>query len=165
MSAAGYAIEEWHDFFLANVGAAAALLGLLFVALSINLERILAFPWLPGRAGETIVLFFEALVVSALCLVPQTTSALGWQVLATGVVGWLIPVTVQLRGRRQERAQAVPLARRMVMPQAATLPVIVAGVSLVAEAGGGLYWLVPGIVFLLGVGLSSAWVLLVEILR
>jgi hypothetical protein len=35
----------------------------------------------------------------------------------------------------------------------------------VAETGGGLYWLVPAIVFLLLVGLTNAWVLLVEILR
>jgi modulator of FtsH protease len=165
MSAAGFAIDEWHDFFLANVGAAAALLGLLFVALSINLERILSFAWLPGRAGETIVVFFEALVVSALCLVPQSARALGWEVLAAGVVGWLIPVTLQLQGKGQAKAQAVPFGRRVILTQIATLPVIVAGVSLIAEGGGGLYWLVPGIVFLLAVGLTSAWVLLVEILR
>ena len=31
--------------------------------------------------------------------------------------------------------------------------------------GGGLYWLVPGVLFLLLVGVADAWVLLVEILR
>jgi hypothetical protein len=41
----------------------------------------------------------------------------------------------------------------------------VAGASLVAQRGGGLYWLVPAIVLLLGVGVMNAWVLLVEILR
>ena len=49
--------------------------------------------------------------------------------------------------------------------QLATLPVIVAGASLVSQRGGGLYWLVPGIVLLLGVGVINAWVLLIEILR
>jgi hypothetical protein len=51
-----------------------------------------------------------------------------------------------------------------VATQLATLPVIVAGASLVARSGG-LYWLVPAIVLLLGVGVMNAWVLLIEILR
>ena len=165
MGSPGFRIDEWHDFFLAIVGAAAALLGLLFVALSINLERILAFPWLPGRAAETIVVFFEALVVSALCLVPQGTNALGLEVLATGIAGWLFPVSMQLRGRAEMKTQSMPFGRRVVLTQIATVPAIIAGVSIAAGSGGGLYWLVPAIVFLLGVGLANAWVLLVEILR
>jgi hypothetical protein len=165
MAGPGFAIDEWHDFFLAIVGAAAALLGLLFVALSINLERILSFPWLPGRAAETIVVFFEALVVSALCLVPQRTNALGFEVLATGIAGWLFPVTAQIRGRAEVKTQRVPFRGRVVLIQIATLPVIVAGVSIAVDAGGGLYWLVPAIIFLLAVGLMNAWVLLVEINR
>jgi hypothetical protein len=52
-----------------------------------------------------------------------------------------------------------------VTSQLATLPVLVAGASLVARSGGGLFWLVPAIVLLLGVGVMHAWVLLVEILR
>jgi len=47
--------------------------------------------------------------------------------------------------------------------QLATLPVIVDGVSVIAGTGGGLYWLVPGLVLLAGV--ENAWVLLVEIMR
>jgi hypothetical protein len=42
----------WDNFFVAEVGAAAALSGLLFVAVSINLTRILAIPHLPARAAE-----------------------------------------------------------------------------------------------------------------
>jgi len=52
-----------------------------------------------------------------------------------------------------------------IVGAAAALPVIAAGVSIAARAGGGLYWLVPAIILLLGVGLANAWVLLVEIVR
>ncbi len=38
---AAYSSELWHDFFIGAAGAAAALTGLLFVSLSINLEQIL----------------------------------------------------------------------------------------------------------------------------
>jgi hypothetical protein len=163
---AAYSAELWHDFFLAIVGAAAALTGLVFVALSINLARIISFPWLPGRAAETVAVLFEALVVAALCLVPQSRQALGWQILAVGVIAWTFSLVIQIRGRVevQERG-SMGYTIRVVFTQVATLPVIVAGVSLLVRAGGGLYWLVPGLVLLFFLGVANAWVLLVEIIR
>jgi hypothetical protein len=65
-----YSSAEWESLFLAEAGASAALAGLLFVALSINLERILKGAGLPGRAGEAIVLLLTALVLSTWVLVP-----------------------------------------------------------------------------------------------
>jgi len=38
-----YAPEEWKDLFVAMAGASAALAGLLFVAVSINVDRIIHF--------------------------------------------------------------------------------------------------------------------------
>ncbi len=40
----------WENFFVAEVGASAALAGLIFVGVSINLNRILSLPRLPDRA-------------------------------------------------------------------------------------------------------------------
>jgi len=40
-----------------------------------------------------------------------------------------------------------------------------AGATLIAAAGGGLYWLVPSVLAALIFGLINVWVLLVEILR
>jgi hypothetical protein len=53
---AAYSTVPWQIFFAAEVGAGASLTGLLFVAVSINIERILSFPKLPARAGETLTL-------------------------------------------------------------------------------------------------------------
>jgi hypothetical protein len=53
----------------------------------------------------------------------------------------------------------------MLVATAATLPVIVGGASLLAETGGGLYWIAAGIVFAIAGAVANAWVLLVEILR
>jgi hypothetical protein len=42
---------------------------------------------------------------------------------------------------------------------------IAAGVSLLAEQGGGLYWLVAAVILAFGAGVGNAWVLLVEVVR
>ena len=69
MSAA-YSASEWTDLFVATTGAAAALAGLLFVAVSINAERIVALPGLPERALESLTILLGTVVVSVLGLVP-----------------------------------------------------------------------------------------------
>jgi hypothetical protein len=162
-----YSTAEWQSLFVAEVGASAALAGLLFVAISINLERILQVAGLPGRAGEAIVLLVLVLVVSTLGLAPgQSPPLLGAEVLGVGLVGWLILVVIHLQAVRG-RVGPSPgvLVGRLVMAQVAVAPLLAAGVSLLLGAGGGLYWLVPGLVFCLVVAVLDAWVLLIEILR
>ena len=52
-----------------------------------------------------------------------------------------------------------------MLAQTAVLPLLVAAASLLIGAGGGLYWLVPGVLFCLVVAVLNAWVLLIEIVR
>ena len=53
-----YTTQGWESFFVAEAGAAAALAGLLFVAVSINLGRILSIHGLSGRAAEALLILF-----------------------------------------------------------------------------------------------------------
>jgi len=91
----GYSASAWTDFAVAVAGAAAALSGLLFVAVSINLSRILAFPNLPARAGQTLIMLVTPLVVALLVLIPdQRHDLLGVELLAGAALlvpalGWL----------------------------------------------------------------------------
>ena len=52
-------------------GASAALLGLLFVSLSINIQTILKYPNLPGRAAATLGILLVVLVVCFFGLAPN----------------------------------------------------------------------------------------------
>jgi len=54
---------------------------------------------------------------------------------------------------------------RWTVRLAGVVPIGVAGISLVVESGGGLYWLAAGIVLAIAAAIAGAWVLLVEILR
>jgi hypothetical protein len=79
----------WDNFFVAEAGAAAALTGLLFVAVSINLMRVLQFPQLPTRAAETLISLMSVLVVSTFALVPQQSMrTYGIEIAVTGLATW-----------------------------------------------------------------------------
>ena len=65
-----YAAERWTDFGVGVAGASAALAGLVFVAVSINLSEILKYRNLPGRAALTLILFVTPLIVGFCCWCP-----------------------------------------------------------------------------------------------
>ena len=161
-----YATQGWENFFVAEAGAAAALAGLLFVAISINLTRIVSFPGLPGRAGEAILILFFVLTIASLGLVPGQSSALfGAEILGLSVFGSLCMLILQIRDGRKPEQKRYWIVTRVATSQLATLPLIVAGISLLSRAGGGLYWLVLGVILSFAAALLDAWVLMVEILR
>jgi hypothetical protein len=162
----GYSTAGWENFFVAEVSAAAALAGLLFVAVSINLTRILEYKSLPGRAAEALAILLGALSVASVGLVPGiSATALGAVVLGIGGVVWSATVLIQVRGARQPGTRRKWIVGRAVFAQAATLPAVTCGVTLLAGSGGGLYWLVPAALLSFVAALFDAWVLLVEIHR
>jgi hypothetical protein len=97
----GYTTEGWGELFLAEAGASAALGGLLFVAVSINLDRIIALRSLPGAALGAIVLLVAVLMVSTFVLVPgQPRWVLGTEVLVVGIAAWSILTAIWIRALR-----------------------------------------------------------------
>jgi hypothetical protein len=168
LTALSYAsIAEWNTLLAVEAGAAATLMGLVFVALSINLSRILAVPGLPGRGAESIMQFLEVFLISTVALIPrQPERTFAIEVLAIAAVAWGLQVTVQVRYLMVRTGHPWPwFVNRAVMSQFATIPFVVAGITLFLGVPGAIYWLVPGFVFSFLAAIVSAWVLLVEILR
>jgi len=162
----GYHVAPWHDLFVAEAGAAAALAGLLFVAVSINLKQILAFPVLPSRAASVLATLVVALVVSTFALVPgQHRAVLGAEFILAAGPAWLVLLGARLRRGRSDHQSPIEYGIELGLMQLAIVPFVIAGVSLIAGAGGGLYWAVPGLVFVFVAAADNAWVLLVEIVR
>lgn len=169
MSAA-YELEPWSDLMVAVVGAMAALAGLFFVALSINVDLIIHQRRLPGRAAATVVMLLILLLAGVAGLVPgQPIWLVGLEValLGVAVTGFsaraLRPETLQGNepALNDFKFRVGPLLT-MLVP---SLVLVIGGVSLAVEAGGGLYWLAAAFVTGIFACMTNAWVLLVEIKR
>lgn len=162
---AAYDPQAWEAFAVAEVGAAAALAGLLVVASSINIARILEYPNVVSRLAGALTLFTGVLVAGTLVLVP------GWDRVGLGVVlavvgAGLSFAVVRFRGTNEsDRRYRGAAVASLTVALAATLSLTVAGITLAAGAGGGLYWLAPGVLLAFAIGIVNAWVALVEILR
>jgi hypothetical protein len=160
-------LANWSGFFSAVSGAIATLIGFVFVAVSINLTRILATPGLPGRAGEAVVALAAILIVTLLGLVPgQGVRAFGVETLMIAFVLGSFDIILQLGAlRRRHYQRPHHMAVRIVLAQAALAPLVIAGALLAMGRADGVYWLVPSVAITIMASVQNAWVLLIEILR
>jgi hypothetical protein len=160
-------MAEWNALLAVEAGAAATLMGLVFVAVSINLTRIMSIPGLPGRGAESIMQFFQVFLISTAALIPrQSEQIFAIEVLAIAAASWCAQVAAQVRYLKVRTGHPWAwFVFRAVMSQFATLPFGVAGITLLFGVPSAMYWLVPGFVFSFLAGVVSSWVLLVEILR
>ena len=163
----GYLSALWLDFAGAAVASSSALIGLLFVAVSINLEEILASSTLAERTLHTMILFTVAFVVGMLFLLPdQPRTVLGVELIMTGAAAGAALLWINRPGKRGEREpQWGWLLVRLVPSVTITIFLIIGGLSLIAGVGGGLYWVAPAVIEAFLAGLVTVWILLIEIRR
>jgi hypothetical protein len=153
-------IEAWSDYGVAIVGGSAALVGLLFVAVSVNSAWFAASEAHRGRAGQALVLFVVPLVTGVLLLIPgQTTTSLGIEIAAFGVLVGRALLALG-GGELKDEPRAIVLVDRASPRVLITVALIAAGVSLIVGRFGGLYWLAGAHVGALLAGLLNAWVFL-----
>ncbi len=160
-------IEQWNDLFVAAAGAAAALAGLIIVAMSVNVQVIISIPSMTSRAGATIALLVLSAVVSICALIPeQPVPVLGAEVLAASAATLVLVVDSALRivrfGAGGSRASGLVKGGVAIAP---VLLFLIGGGVLAADAPAGLYWVAAGIAAVFIASVLNAWVLLVEILR
>jgi hypothetical protein len=165
--ATAYLPAAWMTFALAISAASATLAGLVFVAVSINLKRILEFPNLPGRAAQTLILFATPLVTGLFLVVPgQSRVAVAWELLIIGLAIGAGQLVIDTRSPRSDQEEPLTWIVGRVFPGVSSCGcLVISGATLLAQVAGGLYWLVPSVLLAIIFGLINAWVLLVEILR
>ena len=153
----------WTAFFAAQVGASAALSGLVIVAISINLKQILETPQLPARAAEALVMLVGSMVLSSIALMPASPATPGTACLLVAAALWTACVGIQTRAYRDSRMG--PFAFRVALGQLTAIPMIIGSGLLMAGAATGFFWLAAGTLLAVVTGVLATWVLLVEILR
>ena len=160
-----YDAVPWQGFAIAAVGAAAALAGLLVVAASINIREIIQLPAVVSRLAVTLALFAGILFVGLALLVPgQSRTILGIEI---AVIGAALAVTAWAENGVNETEpefRTTAILKASIIVVAAVL-IAIAGIALAGQFGGGLYWLVPGVLLAFAMGLLNSWVALIEILR
>jgi hypothetical protein len=157
----------WDGFFTAEVGAAAALTGLIFVGISINLKRILALPMIANRALQSLLILIAALGILSLLLVPDQSDLLaGVEVM--GVTFALLAVLngIEIRSWKSiEPKWRRILAQHTLEIQIPSIFFLVGGALLAGGLPAALNWFVPATLLSFLIGFVEAWVITVEILR
>src|SRR6478735_8200823 len=90
----------WSEFAVVTGGASAALVGLLFVAVTLRIDVISRAPDLRSRAAQTLTLFVVALMVAIVLTVPgQPGWVLGAEVFSIAILGGAVMLTMNRRAR------------------------------------------------------------------
>lgn len=153
---------SFQAFFLGVSGASGALVGLLFVAVSLAPERLVG-PEAPLsqqlRASTALTALVSSLVLSLIALIPDTN--IGWAALAVGAIGVLfVAATIRQivesdRDRRSRRSSLTVLTSLLVV----MVLQIEAGVRLIVTPHdpGPMSTVAAAIVVSLGIGVNRSW--------
>ena len=157
----------WHDFNVSVVAAAAVLLGLLFVALSLHLRSLAAARNAELRSvARTVFLgYVVSLGMGFLALIPQDLGAYGWELLILVV---LAAFPYALAARTGLRATGVGYDRRVTVVQfifGVGLFIVTILAALVVAMGDDRALYVIGAVPVLGLlwGVFNTWELIFRI--
>ncbi|HTD50367.1 MAG TPA: hypothetical protein VK771_07205 [Acidimicrobiia bacterium] len=155
-----YRPDQWHDFFMMVGGAAAALTGLVFVALSLNLGVILGDATHRSRSIGTLTGFAGIFVICALVLMGgQSHVAVGVEWLAVSSAAGFVYLRPLPRLRR---ANPTTLTTVRLITGGTLYAAQIVGAGLVLlDATAGLYVAASAMAVLTVYSVTGAWLLLV----
>lgn len=167
---AGEWIERWHDFYLMAGTAAVTLAGLLFVALSLHLDRFVekSHEHLLALSRVTLLSFTFVLFVSLFMLVPpQGTRQTAIMIAAVGVAGltWTIGLMRAAQHHDEAGFTRAHMRRRLVVPVVGYLMMLLTALGLWFGIGEMLFTMTGAVCMILGNAAGTSWELLVKIAK
>jgi hypothetical protein len=151
---------DWAGFAEMTGGASGALTGLLFVAVSLNADRINHHRGLRASAVQTLVLFLAPLVVAGMLLAPdQPDWVLGAELIATGLItSWILLALRRVKQSLSDEDQRIiAIFNRRAVNVTIMLLLTASGIVLVSGEPTGLYLLFPATLVALISGVLNAW--------
>ncbi len=160
-------VESWDSFFVAETAAAAALLGLMFVAVSINLKRIIESGGLADRALSALMLLLSILIIGLLLAMPdQPVAALGVEAAVISFGSAVLATIAGVRGLRSADPKYRGNFRQNIVGHVIVLaPIFIGGLWMLGGGETGFYWVAVGMCLTLVKAVSEGWIFLVEITR
>jgi modulator of FtsH protease len=163
-----YDPAAWQNFYITTGGAAAALTGLLFVAMSLHAKAIMAHPVLGNRAVGTLISLITQLAIAGAVLSPgQPVLALGIEVEIAAVFWAILSTTSVYRARASLKISPTRSLIRVILESiggSVWLALFLAsGLSLILRAGGGFYLLALLMLFMFGWNVYVCWSLIAEV--
>jgi hypothetical protein len=160
-------MEAWGTFAVIVGSSAAALLGLLFVAVSIRVDVIAGSAELRNRAAQTLSLFVTLLLIGLLVALPgQDLRVLGAELIGLAAVTAVVLYLLDRRAQSGASSQPVGRLLDVVTPNMVTSVLLLASaIVLLSDQSAGLYVLIAPVFAALVGGVTSAWLLLVRTTR
>ena len=157
-----YRPDQWHDFFVMVGGSAAVLTGLVFVALSLNVNVVTQDATHRYRAIDTLSGMAGVFVICALVLMGgQDHRAVGIEWLVMAAISTAVYLNGHVQAVRLGGSMAWLRASRTVIIALLYLTQLVGAALLVADHVAGLYLAAVAMVAALAFMISGAWLLVV----
>jgi hypothetical protein len=157
-------IEQWHDFFIMVGGGAAALTGLVFVAMSLNLGSIVKEETHRHRAIGTLTGFTIVFVICALALREnQNYQILGIEWLIAFCVATFIYIRGAIHARQKGRSNLGLGLLRLVFGTSLYIFEIIGAIMMILGYIAGILIVTIAMILLLAYTITGAWLLLVGV--
>jgi hypothetical protein len=156
--------EQWHDFFVMVGGGAAALAGLVFVAMSVNLTVIAQDPTHKNRAVATLTGFTGVFMTCALALIGnQNHQWIGAEWLVVSLVPTVTYIRVYIRARQLGKSSIGLSIVRFIEGTTCYVAQITGAAFLISGHIAGLYVASVAMVLSFAFFISGAWLLIIGV--
>jgi len=157
-------IDQWNNFFVMVGGGAAALAGLVFIAMSINLSIITRDATHKNRAIATLTGFTAVFMICAFALIGnQSYKWVGFEWLVVTLVPMITYIRVYFRATKMGRSSVGLSIGRFIVGTSCYAAQIIGSILLISGYIAGLYVASAAMVLSFAFFISAAWLLIIGV--
>jgi len=158
-------LERWANFYLLVAAAAATLLGLMFVVITLAAERRLGdAAKIPLYLTPTVIYFASVLFLAALLTFPNHTRLTATLCICLeGVIGLVYSGTSLLGGDKKSFNERSDRLAYAIFPSAAHGLLVLGGVLFLLAPQRGLTLVAAGMLLLLAVAIRNSWAIAIDV--